>query len=94
MPGRNQNQKIMPKVDLDKITLGHSPLTGSIFAGTPLRMGVWRHKKDVTNDFLACVIHRFEGKSEVIEDDENKWEITVKKLPCTTKKNGKNSVKK
>lgn len=79
----------MPKVDLDKITLGHSPLTDKIFAGTTERPGVWRNKVDVTNAFIDCVINRWENQKETIQSGENRWEITVKKLPASKKKKSK-----
>lgn len=68
------------KVELEKIRLGHSPLTDNIYAGTILKEGVWRNKHDVTNDFLSAVIARFEGKKETISAGKEKWEITVKKI--------------
>lgn len=73
-------QQIM-KVELDNITLGVSPLTGNIFAGIPLKDGkTWRHKKEVTSDFLACVIRKWENTTEIIDAGPDKWEITVKKI--------------
>lgn len=76
--------KIM-KVDIEKITLGHSPITDSVFAGisknNPHGKGMmWQHKKDVTNEFIGCVIQRWENKKETIQSGDDKWEITVKKL--------------
>ena len=69
------------KVELDSITLGHSPISDRIFAGIPLKAGQWRHKKDVTNDFIACVISRWEGHVESISDSVgNTYEISVKKV--------------
>lgn len=69
------------KVDLEKITLGHSPLTDSIFAGTSIGPGVWRNKVDVTNPFLACVLARWAGYEEVVEDGNgNAYKIKVEKL--------------
>lgn len=69
------------KVDLEKINLGHSPLTDRIFAGTSIKPGVWRNKVDVTNDFLGCVIARFGGyKSEIKDSDGKVYEITVKEI--------------
>lgn len=72
------------KVALDNIRLGHSPLTDSVFAGvldsktsTPV---AWKHKKDVTNDFIAAVIGRWEGHTEKISSGINTCEITVKKI--------------
>lgn len=68
------------KVELDNITLGHSELTDHVFAGTLVRPGLWRNKKHVTNEFIGCVISRWENQKEIIEAGENKWEITVKKV--------------
>ena len=69
------------KVELEKITLGYSPLSESVFAGTILKAGVWRHKINVTNSFTDCVIQKFGGHVTKISDNENnEWEITVKKI--------------
>lgn len=69
------------KVELEKITLGYSPLSEAVFAGIPLKDGQWRHKQNVTNSFMQSVISKFGGHVTVIEDnDGNKWEITVKSI--------------
>lgn len=68
------------KVELDNIKLGYSPLSDTIFAGTSIKSGVWRHKTNVTQSFITCVIQRWEGKIETITDGDHEWEITVKKL--------------
>jgi hypothetical protein len=68
------------KIELEKIKLGHSPLSGRIFAGSIIKEGVWRNKIDVTTDFLQCVINKWEGHEEVIESDGQKWKVTVVKL--------------
>lgn len=68
------------KVELDNVTLGYSELSETVFAGTTIKPGVWRHKVNVTKSFLDCVIHKFEGKVEIITDGESEWEITVKKI--------------
>lgn len=69
------------KVDLEKINLGHSPLTDKIFAGTSERPGVWRQKVDVTNDFIGCVIARWAGMREEIKSSDGKvYEIMVKEV--------------
>lgn len=69
------------KVDLEKINLGHSPLTDKIFAGTSIKPGIWRYKVDVTNDFLACVIARWAGMREEIKSTDGKvYEIIVKEV--------------
>lgn len=69
------------KVELEKITLGYSPLSESIFVGVPLKDGQWRHKQDVTNAFVHAVLVKYGGAVTVVEDnDGNKWEITVKSI--------------
>lgn len=68
------------KVELENITLGHSPLTDTIFAGVPMKPGVWRHKVNVTQDFFHCVIQMWEGKKQSIIDGEHEWEVSVKKI--------------
>lgn len=69
------------KVDLEKITLGHSPLTDSIFAGTIIKQGVWRNKVNVTEAFLNCAISLWGGKKgKITSEDGEEWEITVKKI--------------
>jgi hypothetical protein len=68
------------KVELDNVVLGYSPLSESVFAGTHLRPGVWRHKVNVTQSFIFCVIEKYKDSVEVISDGENEWEITVKKI--------------
>ena len=68
------------KVELEKLHMGHSPLTDKVFVGTVIKEGVWRNKTDLTNDFITCVISRWEGQKEVISSGKNKWEITVKKI--------------
>lgn len=69
------------KVELEKLKLGHSSLTDRIFIGTVVKSGdKWINKVDVTNDFIACVLARWENQKEVIESDKGKWEISVKKI--------------
>jgi len=69
------------KVDLERINLGHSPLTDKIFAGTSIKPGVWRNKVDVTNDFIGCVIARWKDSKEHIKCSDGKvYEITVKEI--------------
>jgi hypothetical protein len=68
------------KVELDNVTLGYSPMSESIFAGVHSNPGVWRHKVNVTQSFIACVIEKYKGSVEVVSDGKNEWEITVKKI--------------
>jgi hypothetical protein len=68
------------KVELDNVKLGYSPLSESIFAGVHSKPGVWRHKVNVTQSFIACVIEKYKDSVEVVSDGVNEWEITVKKI--------------
>lgn len=73
------------KVELENIRLGHSPLTDKVFAGIPAiakKVGpsLWKHKIDITNDFIDAVIKRWENQTEKISLGENEWEVTVKKI--------------
>lgn len=68
------------KVDLEKLKMGHSYLSDSVFVGTVIKGGVWRNKIDLTNYFLSCVISRWQNSTEEITDGKNKWRITVKKI--------------
>jgi hypothetical protein len=68
------------KVELEKLKMGHSILSDSVFVGTVIRDGVWRNKIDLTNDFFTCVISRWQGSEEIITDGKNKWKITVEKI--------------
>lgn len=68
------------KVELEKLKMGHSLLTDRVFVGTTVRDGVWRNKIDLTNDFLSCVVSRWQNSTEEITDGENKWRITVEKI--------------
>lgn len=71
----------MPKVELEKVTLGHSELTDKVFAGITNKKGDrWLQKVDVTNQFIHAVISRWENQKEVIESGKDRWEITVRKI--------------
>lgn len=87
MAGKTKRINIM-KVELEKIVLGHSELTDTIFAGIVNPKGLtWRHKVDVTDSFYACVISRFGGFRETIEcPDGKEYEIIVKEIKKKKKK--------
>ncbi len=69
------------KVEIEKIVLGHSPLTDKIHAGVLNKAGnLFLHKTDVSNTFIHCVIHRWEGQKEIISAGDQQWEISVKKI--------------
>ncbi len=69
------------KVELEKIELGHSPISDEVFAGIKNKAKtMWLKKINVTNSFLSCVIGRWENKKETIIRDGSEWEISVKKI--------------
>lgn len=68
------------KVELDDVKLGYSPMSESIFAGIHSKPGIWRHKVNVTQSFIACVIEKYKDSVAVVSDGKNEWEITVKKI--------------
>ena len=69
------------KIELENVKLGHSELTDNIYAGKLNKaMNKWLQKVDVTNQFLDCVIKRWENKKETITCGSSQWEITCKKI--------------
>lgn len=76
------------KVDLEKIEMGVSSLTGEVYIGTlnPSRQS-WRNKKLFTNQFIDTLlskytmIHTVEATKTVhtITCGSHEWEITIKK---------------
>lgn len=64
-----------------KFLLWHGPLTNKIFVSRATRTGKQSgEKQDVTNEFIGCVIKRWENKVETITEGNNEWQITVKKI--------------
>lgn len=64
-----------------------SPLTGTIFAGTPLKKGVWvwgKNKTDVTVEALVAVAQHAEKFGEPVilskPDGTPEYRITVERL--------------
>lgn len=70
----------MPKVDLDKVEIGFSPITDEVYIGTLTSGGLWRNKRLFKNNFLNIVIKYWEGKTETVKSGSEEWEITVKKI--------------
>ncbi len=68
------------KVDLDKIRLGFSPITGEVYAGTveTNNVSLWKNKIDVTNDFIHTVVNKWRNKKETFKHDGYEYEISVK----------------
>jgi len=66
---------------LENLKIAKGSLTDNIFAGYIDRGGErWRKKIDVTNMFLAAVIQRWAGFSEIIESGSKRYKITVEEL--------------
>lgn len=75
---------------MKKLEVHASPLTGTIFAGVPLKGGIWgKNKHDVTMDALFAVashvIIAHEGIVELSTQDDNGnkksvYKITVEEL--------------
>ncbi len=67
--------------DLDRLDLGHSPLSDNIYLGVLNKAkNIWKYKRDVTNGFLQCVIQRWENQTEIIKSGSDEWEVTVRKI--------------
>lgn len=69
------------RVELEKLRLGFSDLTGAVYAYIPTKEGSnnARHKKDVTKDFEACkVMHTNFHK----EEDEEEEEVSASNKEC------------
>lgn len=65
----------------EKLTLGVSPLTKTVFAGRLNKQGdMWIDKKDVTEDFLRCCLSYFENNTEnTISIDGKPFAIIIRK---------------
>jgi hypothetical protein len=71
------------QIDLEKVTMNISPLTDEVFVGVTEKNNpnVWRKKKNVTNEFLACVIARWNGyEQEIIDSTGKKYLISLKEV--------------
>ena len=71
----------MPKVNLEDVRIGVSALTEKAQVGVLSKSAlVWKHKKEVHNDFLDAVIKMWENQKQTIRNSKGEWEITVKKI--------------
>ena len=73
------------KIELDDIRIAQSLLSDKVYAGVLApsknkKQPLWKHKVDVTNDFITAVIARWENQTQTISFEDNQWEITVKKI--------------
>ena len=67
-----------------KLHVAASPLTGTIYAGTVLKSGIWgANKQDVTMEALVAVAQhgiKFGKPVEITNDGVPEFRITVEKL--------------
>lgn len=68
------------KVELEKLQIAHSPLTGKIFAGSVVKPGVWRNKIDVTDKVYAAVIEANLNQVHNMSFGDRTFELTVKEI--------------
>ena len=71
------------KVELDDLKLGISPVTDEVYIGITQKANPeeWKHKKDVTNDFLACAVARWNGyKQEITGSDGQKYLVQITEI--------------
>lgn len=67
---------------LEELKLAKSSVTDNVYIGKVNKDGVsWSNKSDITNDFLKCVIDRWNGYVETIRVSDGKtYEISVKEV--------------
>lgn len=68
------------KVELEKLQIAASPLTGTIFAGSIIKPGQWRNKVDVTDMVYAAVIEANLNKCHNMSFGDRTFELTVKEI--------------
>lgn len=68
------------KVDLEKLIIAASPLTGTIFAGSIVRPGLWRNKVDVTDQVYAALIEANLNQVHNMSFGDRTFELTVKEI--------------
>ena len=71
------------QVKLEDLKMNISPLTDEIFVGIMDKKNPnqWKHKINLTNNFLSCVIQRWNGfKQEIVGSNGKKYEITLKEI--------------
>jgi len=68
------------KVELEELRLGVSELTDECFVGVFEKNNpmLWRHKINLTNDFIHAVVQRWRNKKETFNHDGYKYEVSVK----------------
>lgn len=69
------------KVELDDLRLGVSLIEEKCQVGIMEKKNpnLWKHKKEIHNDFLHAVVTCWAGKKETITQGGYEYEISVKK---------------
>lgn len=70
------------KVELNDLRLGISAIMEEAQIGIMDKKNpnVWKHKKEIHNDFLHAVVTCWAGKKQTISKGDYKYEISVKKI--------------
>lgn len=69
------------KVDLEKVRLGMTALTEEVFVGIPERDNQsFKHKHNLTNDFIKTVIDWCGGYKRTIVGGGKKYEIICREI--------------
>jgi len=77
------------KVELGDLRIGISAILEECQVGIMDKKNpnLWKHKKEVHNDFLHAVVTCWAGKKQTVIQGEHQYEISVKKIKI--KKGGK-----
>lgn len=69
------------KVELEDLRLGISAIIEECQVGIMDKKNpnVWKHKKEIHNDFLHAVVTCWSGKKQTIRQGDYEYEISVKK---------------
>ncbi len=70
------------KVELEKLEMNISPLTDEVYVGIKEKnKDEWKHKVNLTNNFIGCVIQRWNGfKQTITSETGKKYVITVEEI--------------
>lgn len=79
------------KVELDELRLGISAMLQECQIGIPDKKNpnLWKHKKEIHNDFLHAVVTCWENKKQTIRREGYSYEISVKKTKIKPRKTAK-----
>lgn len=75
------------KVELDDIRLGISAFGNQCQVGIMDKKNpnLWKHKKEIDNDFIHAVVTKWAGKKEVFTQGDYQYEVSVKKTKVKNK---------